>query len=153
MSLTVNFDGACWPNPGGRATWGYVIRDDDGNLVSEDSGRVVHGNAFKEDTAVFTNNVAEWAALHAALAWLSENGYENREIAIKGDSQLVVKQLTGEWQCKKAYLRVYLAECRKLLERFRWSIQWVSRDENSEADRLSTEEWEEEEGKPFPIFK
>src|SRR5438034_10996530 len=59
--LVLNFDGSCWPNPGGTATWGFVLTGPVGLDVRE--------SGVAEDLAP-TNNVAEWAALWMGLSYL-----------------------------------------------------------------------------------
>ena len=90
--ITIYFDGLCRPrNPGGIATYGYVIYKD-GEKVKSGCGVVGSG-------AGMTNNVAEYSALKRAAEWVSRNGGDD-EIVIKGDSQLVIHQMDGTWQIK-----------------------------------------------------
>ena len=77
--ITIYFDGLCRPkNPGGVATYGYVIYKD-GEKVKSGFGVIGSG-------AGMTNNVAEYSALKRAAEWVSQNGVDD-EIVIKGDSQ------------------------------------------------------------------
>ena len=106
--ITVYFDGLCYPkNPGG---------------VGEGRG--------------MTNNVAEYEALMAAARWLVDEGIEDK-IVIKGDSELVIKQMKGQYRVSSATSKKYVPEIRKLLEGKDVSFTWVPRKENEEADRLS----------------
>ncbi len=61
----------------------------------------------------------------------------NGSLLIRGDSQLIIYQLTGKYQCKKEALRICLEECHELLTGLDWRAEWIRRDENEEADRLS----------------
>ncbi len=106
--ITLYFDGLCRPrNPGGVATYGYVIYKD-GKKVKSGYGVVGSG-------AGMTNNVAEYSALKHALEWARENCTED-VIVIKGDSQLVIHQLNGTWQVKSETSKKYVPEIRKLRE-------------------------------------
>jgi ribonuclease HI len=83
-----------------------------------------------------TNNVAEYEALMAAARWLVDEGIEDK-IVIKGDSELVIKQMKGQYKVSSATSKKYVPEIRKLLEGKDVSFSWVPREENDEADRLS----------------
>src|SRR5665647_3789529 len=90
--ITIYFDGLCRPrNPCGIATYGYVIY--------QDTEKVNSGFGVVGSGAGMTNNVAEYSALKHAAEWVSRNGIVD-EIFIKGDSQLVIHQMTGTWQVK-----------------------------------------------------
>jgi ribonuclease HI len=85
--ISLYFDGLCRPrNPGGIATYGYVIYQD-GKKVKSGSGVIGSGVGM-------TNNVAEYSALKRAVEWVSRNCVDG-EIVIKGDSQLVIHQMNG----------------------------------------------------------
>jgi ribonuclease HI len=68
--------------------------------------------------------------------WLQDNDIEEK-ILIKGDSQLVVKQMKGEWQVNSATSRKYVPEIKQLLVGKDVTFEWIPRDENEEADKLS----------------
>lgn len=127
--ITIYFDGLCRPkNPGGVATYGYVIYQD-GKKVKSGCGVVGSG-------AGMTNNVAEYSALKHAMEWVIRNGMKD-EIVIKGDSQLVVHQMNGTWQIKSATSKKFVPEIRRLLEGRKTSFVWIPREQNAEADLLS----------------
>lgn len=130
--ITIYFDGSCGPkNPGGTAKGAWLLYDVDKKLIAKDSQIVCSG-----PTA--TNNVAEWAGLTNALRYLVSNKFKHgSKINIKGDSQLVIYQLTGEYKCKKETLRPYYEECLMLLSDYDWQAHWIAREENQEADTLS----------------
>jgi ribonuclease HI len=96
VSIEVYFDGLCQPvNPGGIACYAFVIRRDD-RTIHSDYG--IAAEPFSKDA---TNNVAEYTALAKALEWLIANGLNNSgRVEVKSDSQLVVKQLRGEYKIK-----------------------------------------------------
>ena len=115
--ITVHFDGLCYPkNPGGVAAYGYVINRD-GLLIHEGFGAVGEGRGM-------TNNVAEYEGLKAALQWIVDNGIDG-EIVVKGDSQLAIKQMKGDWQIKSATSQRYVPEIRKLLVGRKAVFSWV----------------------------
>jgi ribonuclease HI len=127
--ITIYFDGLCRPrNPGGVATYGYVIYKD-GKQAKSGYGVVGSG-------AGMTNNVAEYSALKRAAEWVRGNCTED-VIVIKGDSQLVIHQLNGTWQVKSETSKKYVPEIRKLLEGRKTSFVWIPREQNAEADQLS----------------
>ncbi len=127
--ITVYFDGLCYPkNPSGIAAYGYLIYSDN-QLVHKGFGAVGEGKGM-------TNNVAEYEGLKAAVQWLKDNGI-NERLIIKGDSQLVIKQMKGEWQVSSATSKKYVPEIKRLLEGMDVSFVWIPREENQEADKLS----------------
>jgi ribonuclease HI len=127
--ITIYFDGLCRPeNPGGVATYGYVIYKD-GKKGKSGSGVIGSG-------AGMTNNVAEYSALKRAAEWVSQHG-DDDEIVIKGDSQLVIHQMNGTWQIKSATSKKFVPEIRRLLEGRRTRFIWIPREQNVEADLLS----------------
>ncbi len=121
--LTVNVDGGARGNPGPAAI-GAVIRSGE-EVVAEISERI--GEA--------TNNVAEYRALIAGIARAAELGAT--ELELIGDSELVVRQVRGEYKVKNAGIKPLHAEVVEALDRFEsWSIEHVRREENAEADAL-----------------
>jgi len=127
--ITVYFDGLCYPkNPCGVAAYGYLILRD-GELIHRGFRAVGEGRGM-------TNNVAEYEGLMAAARWLKDEGILEK-IVIKGDSQLVIRQMKGEWKISSATSKKYVPEIRRLLEGKDVSFTWVPREENEEADKLS----------------
>src|SRR2546426_11967640 len=93
--IVVHIDGLCGPvNPGGTATFGYVIRDDSGSILASKSGIVGKGPTM-------SNNVAEYAALCETLEFLLKEERENSPIEVRCDSTLVVNQMSGKWKLRK----------------------------------------------------
>lgn len=151
MELTLHFDGACEPNPGGIATFGWTIEA--GSLRFTDSGLVCRGTQA-------TNNVAEYVALGKALRFLADRKADSGPfidpddvLHIRGDSMLVICQLTGAWQCNREHLDRLRSRCLELLAQLgcQWDALHVGRDHNCAADELSTQAWIKETGKPFPV--
>jgi ribonuclease HI len=122
----VYFDGGSRGNPGPAAI-GWVIVTSDG-IAAEGSKRI--GRA--------TNNQAEYEALLGALEVAAEYGFD--ELVIKGDSELIVKQVRGEWNTNDPTLREKRVRVRELLGQFEeWSIDHVPREINRRADELANE--------------
>ncbi|WP_423751212.1 ribonuclease HI [Salinirarus marinus] len=122
----VYFDGASRGNPGPAAV-GWVVVTSDG-IVDEGSSRI----------GETTNNRAEYEALLRALEVARDYGFD--EIDLRGDSELVVKQVRGEWNVNDPGLRERRVRARELLDSFdRWSLEHVPREINDRADRLANE--------------
>lgn len=82
-----------------------------------------------------TNNVAEYRALIAGINRAAELGAT--ELELIGDSELVVRQVRGEYKVKNPGIKPLHAEVIEALDRFEsWSIEHVRREENAEADAL-----------------
>jgi len=127
MKVVVNVDGGARGNPGPAAV-AAVVKDADGGVLEERSERI--GTA--------TNNVAEYRALLLGIERAAALGAG--ELELVGDSELIVRQLKGEYKVKDAALRELHAAARRALAGFDgWSIRHVRREENSEADRLVNE--------------
>jgi ribonuclease HI len=122
----VYFDGASRGNPGPGAI-GWVIVTSDG-IVAEGSDTI--GRT--------TNNRAEYEALVRALETAAEYGFD--EVDVRGDSELIVKQVRGEYDTNNPELRERRVRVRELLDRFdRWSLEHVPREINDRADSLANE--------------
>ncbi len=118
-------DGGARGNPG-PAGYGVRIERADGVLVEE-----LHGGI-----GVATNNVAEYHGLLAALSYLDEHAY--RDVTIRSDSQLLTKQMRGEYRVRNPGLQVLHREARALVGRLeRVRFEHIPRSENAEADRLA----------------
>ena len=117
-------DGGARGNPG-PAGIGIVITAGDGSVLAR-------ANDF---IGVATNTAAEYRALLLGLERARELGA--REVEVVNDSQLVARQVTGEYRVKKADLRPLHAEALAALGGFeRWSIRSVPREQNVLADEL-----------------
>jgi ribonuclease HI len=122
--LVVHVDGGARGNPGPAAI-AAVVSTPTGEVL-EERGEVI-GSA--------TNNVAEYRALLLGL----ERARELRapEVEIVGDSELVVRQVRGEYKVKDEALKALYAKVVKALSEFeKWSIRHVRREENEAADAL-----------------
>jgi ribonuclease HI len=134
----VHFDGACQPpGGGGVATFGFTVEGP--GLRHEDKGLAV-----PPWTPRATNNVAEYTGAIRALEWLGQQGYAG-PVRVMGDSQLVVRQLKGEYRVKAPHLQEYHAQALQLARWFKhvdWV--WIPREANTRADELSKEALQEE---------
>lgn len=130
----VNFDGLCEPrNPGGVATYGLLIRKGR-EVVLRDSG-LGFARPWSDEAS---NNVAEYSAVIKALEWLKEKGHESECVYLKGDSRLVINQLSGKFKIKAPRLVELHQRAVELLSDFKDAhLEWVDRSQNAEADLLS----------------
>ncbi|MGC2768718.1 MAG: ribonuclease HI family protein [Candidatus Acidiferrum sp.] len=119
-----NIDGGSRGNPG-PAAYGVVIRDGSGEIVAR----------LKKYIGQNTNNVAEYFGLIAALDYAQTHGV--RALRVESDSELMVKQMRGQYQVKSAELKPLFERAKKMaqgLASFR--IEHVYREQNREADAL-----------------
>lgn len=118
-------DGGARGNPG-PAGYGVRIEDGEGRLIEELYGGI----------GIATNNVAEYNGLIAALKWAVDHGVG--ELQVRADSELLVKQMRGEYRVRNAGLQPLAARARLLAAQVgRVSYHHVRREQNKEADRLS----------------
>ena len=129
--ILCHFDGSCEPrNPGGNMGFGVVMKAD-GNLFHE-------WTHFVRAHPHNSNNVAEYGALEYCLNKLIEMGLQDHEIEIRGDSKLVIQQMSGKWKMKGGMYLNYARACKGLLPNFsNLSFRWIPREQNHEADILS----------------
>jgi ribonuclease HI len=124
VKAKLSTDGGARGNPG-PAAYGYVLEAEDGTVL----------DARGETIGVATNNVAEYRALIAGLAKAVELGIE--ELEVVSDSELLVKQMQGEYRVKNEALRELNDEANSLerkLGRVRYKA--VRREDNELADKL-----------------
>lgn len=123
--IVAYIDGGARGNPG-PAGYGVRIEDEQGALISE----------FHGFLGTSTNNVAEYNGLLAALRYAREHGH--RKVRIKSDSELLVKQMTGEYRVKHPGLQPLYQEARTLAGSLdRVVYEHVRREQNKDADRLA----------------
>jgi ribonuclease HI len=123
-SFHANIDGGSRGNPG-PAAYGVVIRDGRGEIVAR----------LKKYIGQNTNNVAEYFGLIAALDYAQTHAI--RGLRVESDSELLVKQMRGQYQVKSEELKPLFERAKKMsqtLESFR--IEHVYREQNREADAL-----------------
>ena len=123
--ITAFFDGGARANPG-PAGYGVYIVDDLGNVLAELSGSL----------GIATNNIAEYNGLIAALQWAVD--HDVKQIAIKGDSQLIIEQMRGNYTVKNEGLKPLHMKARMLVMQIGdVKFEHVRREYNRDADRLS----------------
>lgn len=124
MRLVVHVDGGARGNPGPAAV---------GVVVSDPSGTVLERRG--EPIGEATNNVAEYRALLLGLERARAHGAT--EVEVVGDSELIARQINGEYRVRHAALRPLHARALDELARFeRWTVRSVPRAENADADAL-----------------
>jgi ribonuclease HI len=129
-----NIDGGSRGNPG-PASYGVVIRDGRGETVAK----------LKKYIGRMTNNVAEYYGLIAALDYAQSQGI--RALRVESDSELLVKQMRGQYKVKSEDLRPLFERAQKMSKAFdSFRIEHVYREQNREADALANEALDETEG-------
>ncbi|RSK27322.1 reverse transcriptase-like protein [Bacillus sp. HMF5848] len=88
-----------------------------------------------------SNNEAEYASLYYLLQQLEELGVHHQSITIRGDSQVVIMQMSGEWPCYEAELEAWMKriELKEKQLGLRVTYEHISRKDNREADQLATQ--------------
>jgi ribonuclease HI len=133
-----NIDGGSRGNPG-PASYGVVIRDPRGEVIAK----------LKKYIGRMTNNVAEYYGLIAALDYAQSHGI--RALSVESDSELLVRQMRGQYKVKSAELRPLFERARKMAQTFSaFKIDHVYREQNAEADALANEALDETSGSPSP---
>jgi ribonuclease HI len=123
--ITAYIDGGARGNPG-PAGYGVRVEGADGTLLDE-----LHGAL-----GVATNNIAEYSGLLAALRWAVAHGEQS--VHIRADSELLVKQMRGEYRVKNENLKpLFLQACALIRQIGDVRFEHVRREFNKEADRLS----------------
>jgi ribonuclease HI/ribosomal protein S18 acetylase RimI-like enzyme len=125
--LVIFTDGASRGNPGPAAI-GVVVQDETGKIV--DSISLCLGKA--------TNNQAEYRAIIAGLEKALEMGAI--DVELRSDSELVVRQLSGEYKVKNALLTPMFLKIERLRRGFSsFKVNYIPREKNSEADKLANQ--------------
>ena len=133
MKARLHTDGGARGNPG-PAGIGVVLADDKGMVIADIARGI--GRA--------TNNIAEYEALIAGLELALDLGVSEIEVFV--DSELVARQVRGEWKIKKEHLRGPAGKARSLMGRFRSaSISEVRRERNADADKLANQGMDQSE--------
>ena len=135
--IELYFDGSCIQNPDGQMGFGVLLID----LQTKDRVELYGGELPCKGN---TNNVAEYRALLMGLNKLFEYNFCN--VTIKGDSQLVINQISGKWKIKKntnSYYTEYALETIEIIKslfiknNIKFRFEWIPREQNEDADRLS----------------
>lgn len=137
--IKIHIDGAARGNPG-PSGYGVHAADQDGNTTEEAFGFL--GNQ--------TNNYAEYTAMIAALNLALLRGW--KKLHVCSDSQLMVKQLRGEYKVKNPGLALLFRQVQKMRPRFDYlKIEHVRREFNKDADRLANEAVDTQDSVPREI--
>lgn len=137
--FTAHCDGGSRGNPG-PAGYGAVIEDPQGRVVAR----------LSEFLGIQTNNYAEYKGLLSVLTWAGQNGAG--QLRVVSDSELMVKQMKGQYKVASPVLRPLWEEAKRLargLERF--EISHTLRGGNKEADRLANEAMDKGMGRPAGV--
>ena len=127
MKLVVHVDGGSRGNPGPAAA-GAVISTPDGEVVDR----------LGEAIGIATNNVAEYRGLLLGVRRAAALGAS--EVEVVNDSELVAKQVNGQYKVKHADMKPLHAESLQALGSFdRWTVRSVPRAQNADADALVNE--------------
>ena len=126
MTVLAFTDGASRGNPG-ESGIGVVLKDAEGGTIQSTFGYI--GTA--------TNNIAEYKALLACLALAEKIDCDH--LVVHSDSELMVRQMKGEYKVKNASLKQCIQEVREKLKgaSFRFEIKHIDREQNREADDLA----------------
>jgi ribonuclease HI len=133
-AFQANVDGGSRGNPG-PAAYGVVVRDPRGEIVAR----------LKKYIGNNTNNVAEYFGLIAALDYAQNHSI--RALRVESDSELMVKQLRGQYKVKSEELKPLFERARKMSQTFEsFRISHVYREQNKEADALVNQALDETSG-------
>ncbi len=134
MKIKVYTDGASRGNPG-KSAIGIVIKDEKGTVL----------RTCKKFIGEFTNNFSEYTALIESVILLKQTDFSFEEINFFSDSELLVKQIKGEYKIKnKDLIKLSLEFWKhiKVLNK-KFSIQYIPREQNKLADSLANEALDE----------
>lgn len=123
----IYIDGAARGNPG-QAGIGIIIKDEQGQRIKQ----------LYKYIGQTTNNIAEYTALVYGLQETLILGL--KDIVVHSDSELLVKQLNGEYRVKNSHLKIYYEQFLHLKSGFnRLEVRQIKREENKEADKLANQ--------------
>jgi len=122
---TAHVDGGARGNPG-PAGYGVVLRDAAGSKIAE----------LSHYLGLRTNNFAEYSGLIAALEWAQQK--DLRALKVISDSELMVRQITGQYKVRSPELKPLYERARFLIRSFdSFKIEHARREKNKDADRLA----------------
>ncbi|MGD0629118.1 MAG: reverse transcriptase-like protein [Terracidiphilus sp.] len=125
--FTAHCDGGSRGNPG-PSGYGAVVEDPQGRIVAR----------LAQFLGIQTNNYAEYSGLLAVLKWAIENGAKH--LRVVSDSELMVKQMKGQYKVASPVLRPLYEQARRLAARLeKFEMRHTLRGGNQEADRLANE--------------
>src|SRR5919197_1912938 len=134
--IQVYFDGLCQPcNPGGTACFAFIVNNKEESTIHSEYGLAAYDS---------TNNVAEYTGTIKALEWLLKNNLTNENIIARGDSRLVINQIKRHFKVKAPNIIPLYYKAKSLYSKFNnIQVEWVSREQNEEADKLAYRAYEE----------
>ena len=126
MTILAYTDGASRGNPG-ESGIGIILKDELGKVIASQFGYI--GKA--------TNNIAEYTALAACLKLAQTT--ECSQLVVHSDSELMVRQLNGQYKVKDAGLKKHFRHIQNILDaaQFQFKIRHIPRENNQEADELA----------------
>lgn len=124
MKYKIFTDGASSGNPG-PSGYGYIILDENDNVVKSASKFIGYS----------TNNIAEYLGLYNALKDVSDLDPDFIEIFL--DSELIVKQIKGEYKVRNEKLKEIYIKIVEILKNYNYTITHISRQLNKDADKLA----------------
>jgi probable phosphoglycerate mutase len=134
-SIVAHIDGGSRGNPG-PAGYGVAISDSAGHRIAE----------LSDYLGVQTNNFAEYSALLAALEYAVKHGH--KALKVVSDSELLVRQMRGQYKVRNEALQQMAHEARELIRRLEsFEIRHVPREQNREADRLANQAMDSASGR------
>lgn len=137
--ITAHIDGGARGNPG-PAGYGVYVTDASGKMIAE----------LAEYLGRKTNNFAEYSALIAALKYAREHGHKS--VNVVSDSELLVKQMNGEYKVRNPELQELYAQARPLIRQLEhFKIRHVLRAQNKDADRLANEAMDRGSGRSSAV--
>ena len=125
-TVVIFTDGASRGNPG-SASFGLTVMDKEEKEKIFEEAQIL---------GIATNNTAEYKGIHRALELAVQNNVKN--LTLKTDSQLAVRQLKGEYKIKSPSLKLIHAQCILLIKKIpKWNCTHVLRENNTRADELA----------------
>ena len=126
MTIFAYTDGASRGNPG-ESGIGIVLKDAQDKVITSHFGYI----------GETTNNIAEYTALETCLKLVQKMKCNN--LIVHSDSELMVRQLNGQYKVKDEGLKKYFQQIQKILteSQYQFTIKYVPREQNQEADHLA----------------
>ena len=126
------FDGRCEPNPNGISSYGVIVKVNGKEVLRE--GKYIGRGQGQ------TNNLAEYAGCIRVLDFLIDLDMGGAQIIVRGDSQLVIQQMSGKWNIDGGAYMEKALEAKKKVEVFsEIKFEWIPKEENWECDKLASE--------------
>jgi ribonuclease HI len=138
--LRIWVDGSITNGPWGKKDQKHTIPHGFFGWVAVDGEGKVRGFASVDLGASprSTGNTSEYLAVRSALKWVVDNNIVDQPISLMSDSQIVVNQINGEYQCHNPVLKTLYSGVRGLLAYIpAITIKWIRREDNTVADHLS----------------